>query len=324
MADDDSPDRNDQLSVSLRALADAHQSPPATDGAAVRLRATRRRRRRTAVALAGAASVLAVGALAVVVPLADGPERSAPPAAQPTPDASSSASTPAEPEPSEPGRGTSGDIDLRRATLAFDGRTVALEEVSLPQRLMGEGDDTTVLTVTDTHLVGELGIPPMTEDGSAVRAHMVVELSGSSGDSKETVYIGVPTRSPERQLTDKRAPVDGWLGLNADDAKWFHSSVRVGDRLTIRSTAPETDGPRANGAPSDETRADGTEFDRAAPDGTGRRETATDRPETDRIDPGRPASGGAGPQEPEPERTGEGSDADEGAEGGAGGGAAGP
>ena len=214
-----------ELSASLRRLAESHQSVPTLAGAAVRRRAARRGRRRAAVTAGAGVTVLAAAAFVLTLPLQDSPAPPQPPAA--------SATAPPTATPTTP-RTTTGRIDVRRQTLTLDERVLPILASNLPVRL---ADDP--LTVAKRYESERTLISRQSSDGYVVSALVVVELRGSEG---EKLHIGTETATPDSWRSTETDSA-GWIGLDAAAARWFHSTVEVGDELVLdpRSRQPQPD-----------------------------------------------------------------------------------
>lgn len=226
--------RPDELSASLRKLAESHQSAPTLAGSAVRRRAVRRRQRRVAVTAGAGVTVLAAAAFVVTLPLQDSPAPPQSPAASATaPPPTTSA--PASPQPNP----LSGTIDVKQQTLTLDGRALSISATNLPLRI-SEGP----LTVATRYESERTLISRQSSDGFVVPAHSVVELRGPEG---EKLHIGAEARSPNSWRGTETGS-DGWIGLDVTAAKWFHSTVKVGDQLEL---APQSHQPRPDDSATD-------------------------------------------------------------------------
>jgi hypothetical protein len=211
---------SDELSAALRELAKDGATPPVVDGAGIRARATRRRRRRSAAVLgAGAAALVLLGL--VLTPVLDGhpdqPARPRIPAAEGTasPDRSVPPSS-AAPLP------VSGTLSLRERTLTVGGKL-------LPVRSLFDGRTgfTGSLTVAAKHTTRVQSVDVPSEGPVKVDVPNVVELR----DSQDRIlYVGTYTKPLS---LGGSVTAGDWIGLDDAAAKWFYTSVRLGDRIAL-------------------------------------------------------------------------------------------
>ncbi|MFB0616217.1 hypothetical protein [Streptomyces sp. AGS-58] len=234
----------DELSSALRELAAAQESAPVVGGPATRARATRRRRRRRAAASLGAGTAaLAVLGFALSLRLGTAPDH---PAGHRTEAVVS-------PTP------FSDTLDLSRRTLSFGGRVMPV--LSESDALRGADSPMTVVAKEDPRELSHPVSPSGPTIGpTVVSVRDVVELRDGEGRPH---YVGL--FSPQlKTLSDDGG--GGWIGLGAEDVRWFYARVRPGDTFSV------TAGPTPAATPSGPAPAPGATGSRPRLDGTARAE----------------------------------------------------
>ncbi|MFJ9715891.1 hypothetical protein ACIRPQ_08115 [Streptomyces sp. NPDC101213] len=231
----------DELSAKLSELAASHATAPVVGGPATRARAMRRARRRRAAATLGAgAAALALLGLALGLHLdgdRDHPDRSGPAAVAP------SRSVP--PSTAVPTPVVGSTLDLYGRTLTFGGR--AMRILSASEALLRATGPMTVVAKEDPKEM-PLDVPREgpTIAPTTVSVRYVVELRDGEGLPH---YVGLS--SPQLEDLSDDDTKDGWIGLGAEDAEWFHTRARPGD------TVPVTTATTSAATPSDAVQAPG-------------------------------------------------------------------
>ncbi|GAA4064633.1 hypothetical protein [Streptomyces shaanxiensis] len=230
---------SDELSAALRELAASGAAPPEVGGAGIRARAMRRRRRRrAAVTLGAGTAALALLGLALTSALdgsADHPGRPQVPAAE------GSVSGPAQsvpPSPSTP-LPVSGTLRLPDITL-----TVGRRALSILSAYDGSIGFTGPLTVAAKHAERDLAVDIPTKGPVKVSVPYVVELRDRQGRS---LYVGTFTKP--LALGDPY-PTSDWIGLDAEDAKWFYARIRVGDSIAVTAVTTPSATPSDRARPA--------------------------------------------------------------------------
>ncbi|MFJ7075439.1 hypothetical protein [Streptomyces sp. NPDC098781] len=221
---------SDELSAALRELAEHGATPPAVDGAGIRVRATRRRRRRTAVVLGTGTAALVLLGLALK-PALDGQ------ADQPvTPRIPAAEGTVSPPDPSAPPSPSSSAPDPVAGTLSLPERTLTVDGRLLP--VLSVSDDrsglTGPLTVTAKDTTRDLPVDVPGKESGKVSVPYVVELRDAEGR-----FLHIGTYTKELDLGAYSA-ADDWIALGPEDAKWFYSGVRPGDRIALTTLTTPT------------------------------------------------------------------------------------
>ncbi|MEU8649407.1 hypothetical protein [Streptomyces sp. NPDC048737] len=218
----------DELSAALRELAAAHATDPAVGGPATRARAMRRvRRRRAAATLGAGTAALALLGLALSLhpggdrddPDRRGPAAVAPPRSTPSP--------------------VSGTLDPYGRTLTFGGRVMPI--LSASEALFRATGPMTVVAKEDPKEM-PLDVPRAgpTIAPTTVSVRYVVELRDGEGLPH---YVGLS--SPQLKDLSDDDTEDGWIGLGAEDAEWFHARVRPGDTMPVTTATTPTATPSA-------------------------------------------------------------------------------
>ncbi|MGV9940717.1 hypothetical protein [Streptomyces sp. NPDC003401] len=235
-----------ELSTALRELAASGAAAPVVGGPATRARAMRRVRRRRAAAILGPGTV-ALALLGLVLGLHPGGDRDHParrdPAAVAPPRSTPSLTAAASP--------VSGTLDLRGRTLTFGGR--AMPVLSGSDVLFGATGPMTVVAKEDLKEV-PLDMPRAgpTIAPTTVGVRYVVELRDAEGRPH---YVGLS--SPQLEALSEDGTEDGWIGLGAEDAMWFHTRAGLGDTFPVTvGTTPSPVVP-APGAAASSPRAAG-------------------------------------------------------------------
>ncbi|MEU3145217.1 hypothetical protein [Streptomyces sp. NPDC006999] len=225
---------SDELATALHELAKAHETPPPLPAAEVRTRARRRSRRRlTTVRLGLATSVAGVLATIGLTVHAEEPghdSRRTPATSPDTQAIGTPTSSPRAPGTAtgRPAGAAEAVLDLGRHTLTVGGRVMRVDAhfVAAPlphgHRLTVRAKHEVMLLRSDarTGTVYEAKVPYVVElrtgDGAPAYAGALVFDTGSLG--------ALDTRT-------------SWLGLSADDARWFYTRARRGEHIEITSAA---------------------------------------------------------------------------------------
>ncbi|AYN40298.1 hypothetical protein D9753_16795 [Streptomyces dangxiongensis] len=213
----------DELSSALRELAAAQETAPVVGGPATRARAMRRRRRRRAAANLGAGTAaLALLGFALSLHPGGAPDH---PAGHRPPAAASPAPFPS-------------TLYLSGRTLTFDGRVMPV--LSESGALRGATSPMTVVAKDDpgelSHYVSPEG---PTIGPTVVSVRYVVELRDGE---RRPHYVGLFSPQLKTLSDDTKA---GWIGLGAEDIKWFYARVRPGDTFAVRTGTTPTATPSA-------------------------------------------------------------------------------
>ncbi|MCF4139456.1 hypothetical protein L1856_25840 [Streptomyces sp. Tue 6430] len=225
----------DELSAALGELAAAHATAPVVGGPATRARAIRRVRRRRTVATLGAGTA-ALALLGLALGLHPGGDRDGPAARRPAavaPPRSTPPSTANPPSTATPVP-VGGTLDLYRRILTFGGR--AMLALSESGALLGSASPMTVVAKDDRReMPFDVSREGPTIGPTAVSVRYVVELR----DGKDRpLYVGL--FSPQFEDLGDKDVGGGWIGLGAEDARWFYARVRLGDTLPVTTGTTPT------------------------------------------------------------------------------------
>ncbi|MFE4173331.1 L,D-transpeptidase [Streptomyces sp. NPDC056909] len=231
---------SDELTTTLRELAQEHETPPSLPGAEIRRRAVRRRARRRGAALAGGA-VAAVGVVVFALTADVGgrtEERAAPATSggsgQESPACTGGTGTASSASPAATASPV-GTADLARRLLTVAGRELPISsgtaEGPTPQGRMS--------------VVAKYRTKRMPTDGMGIGKEM-------SGEYEVTLPWVIELRTPENgrnyivaMTYNEDAPgrldaTHGWIGLRSVDAEWLYEQLRPGAVLTVEGTATGT------------------------------------------------------------------------------------
>ncbi|GAB7103270.1 hypothetical protein JCM4814A_15840 [Streptomyces phaeofaciens JCM 4814] len=247
---------SDELSAALRELAADRETAPTVAGPAIRARAMRRRRRRRAAAALGAGTTaLALLGFALTLSFGEDPDH---------PDRSAGRGTSAVTPPGSvpPSTATpapvSGALDLPGSDLTFGGRVMPiLSTFDLTPGTTG----TTSMTVVAKPVRMALAVDVVSEGRTVVNVAHAVELDGEGGP----LYVG--TFPPDIEARGDYGVRGGVIALGAEDARWFHARISLGDSISVTLgpvptatpsgavTAPAVTAPGAAAYPTDSAQA---------------------------------------------------------------------
>ncbi|MFE1961406.1 L,D-transpeptidase [Streptomyces sp. NPDC059479] len=217
---------SDELTTTLRELAQEHETPPTIPGAEIRRRAVRRRTRRRGAVLAGGAAA-AVGVLVFALTANVGGQTTEERAIPADTASSASQASPVS---------LVGTADLARRLLTVAGRELPISsgtaEGFTPQGRM------TVVAKYRTKRMPADGMGTGKDMGGEYEVTLpwVIELRTPDNRTNYVVAMTYNESAPGRLDA-----THGWIGLRSVDAEWLYEQLRPGEVLVVEGTATSTE-----------------------------------------------------------------------------------
>ncbi|MFD8967878.1 L,D-transpeptidase [Streptomyces sp. NPDC059568] len=220
---------SDELTTTLRELAQEHETPPSIPGAEIRRRAVRRRaRRRGAVLAGGAAAVVGVLVFALTADVGgQTTEERAIPADTASPTDTASSASPASPV---------GTADLARRLLTVAGRELPISS-GTAEGLTPQGRMTVVAKYRTKRMPADgMGTGKDMGGEYEITLPWVIELRTPDNRTNYVVAMTYNESAPGRVDA-----THGWIGLRSVDAEWLYEQLRPGEVLVVEGTATPTE-----------------------------------------------------------------------------------